>query len=345
MSYKILIVDDDAFSVQVLEMALKRKGYETFVASNGIQGLRLVQEKQPDLILLDLMLPGIDGYEVLNRIRSNPQTAATRVLILSAKSHEDDQQLAKKIGADGYIVKPYQLVELYTLIEKTLSESATPQPVQASGQVVVFISLPRTSAAPVIFALARSLRRRMPASDELLLADLRPFTTEYEQVAGLPLRPEPLDMSSMEQIRQWSTLAVRHPEAFFVLYNLSGDAPLGGLSPQNLDHLCDTVLSSVRLALIEVPLQASEVVLKAARRARLVLFISSPEAADLMTARSLLQSFKTHAISTERCGLLVRGTPLRELFDPLPVGVKYTLEEPITPESPAIVALVQKLLE
>lgn len=341
MAYKILVIEDDAFSAQVLETALKRQGYEVYVAANGLKGLQIVQEQHPDLVLLDLMLPGIDGYEVLNRIRSAPQTATMPVIVVSAKNREDDRDLARKIGADAYITKPYQLAELYEVVRKTIQSSEKREEVHPGGQVLVFISLPRGHAAPVSSALIRALRRQLPATDKLLLADLRPFTTEYEHLLGLPARPAPVAMSSTEHIRQWSTLAARHPEDFFVLYNLSGDAPLGGLTLHNMQFLCDAALQEVRLALVEVPLQSSDLVLQAARRARMVFFVASAEPADLMTARSLLEAFKTQNIPPERCVVLVHGNPLHELFDTLPAQMKYVLDDAITPDSPVIKALVQ----
>lgn len=347
MAQKILVIDDDAFSAQVLEVALKRRGYEAFTAHNGIVGLRLVQEQQPDLILLDLMLPGIDGYEVLNRIRNTPQTANIPVIVVSAKTHEDDQTLAQKIGANGYITKPYQLADLYALIQKILEE--TTQGLVATsteGKVVVFISLPRTTAAPVACALARALRQRLAPEEKILLADLRPYLTEYEGILGLPARPNPIEMATIEQIQQWSTLAARHPEGLWVLYHLNGDTPLGGFSPHHLKALCDAVLREVRYALVEMPLQATETVLQAAQRAQRVFFVSSPEAADLMTARTLLQALKAQHVPMERCGVLVRGeTPLQDLVEALPAGLKAYVEEPVTPESPVITALASSLLQ
>lgn len=343
MTYKILVIEDDIFSSQVLEAALKRQGYIVYVAPNGLKGLQIVQEQHPDLVLLDLMLPGIDGYEVLNRIRSSPQTATLPVIVVSAKTREDDRDLAQKIGANAYVTKPYQLAELYETVKNVLQKPEAEKKAQSQGQVLVFVSLPRGHAAPVSSALARALRRQLPASDKLLMADLRPFTTEYEQLLDLPARPEPVVMSSTEHIRQWSTLAVRHPEDFFVLYNLSGDAPLGGLTPQNMQLLCDAVLKDVRLALVEVPLQSADMVLQAARRARWLFLVASAEPADLMTARSLLESLKTQHIPSERCIILVKGNPLRELFDTLPAHKKYILDETITPDSPVIQALVHMM--
>ncbi len=344
MAQKILIVEDDTFSAQVLEMALKRQGYETLVALNGMKALQVLQDQHPDLILLDLMLPGIDGYEVLSRIRSNPQTAAIPVIVISAKSNEDDQQLAQRIGANAYLTKPYQLTTLYQLIQNTLEKSSFAPPQVPAGQVLVFVSLPHAEAAPVSAALALALQQRLPAHTPLLVADLRPYTNDYEQAFQLPPRPAPLSLAETGQIQQWSTLASQPQPELYVLYHLKGDTPLGGLSSQNVQMLCEAALKVVRFALVEVPLQTSELVLQAIRRARMICFVASADPTDIMTAHSLLQSLKQEGIPLERCTVLVRGNPQRELFDRLPLETKYTLEEPVTPSSAAIITLTQKLL-
>ncbi len=344
MAPKILIIEDDSFSAQVLETALKRRSYEVLTAFNGMQGLKAVQEQHPDLVLLDLMLPGIDGYEVLNRIRSNPQTANTPVIVVSAKTSEDDQQMAQRIGANGYITKPYQLTQLYQVIQQILEQSSTPSVGSGPGQLLVLLSLPRAESAPVVAALAQALRQRLPASEALLVADLRPYTTSYEQVFHLAQRLEALKLSETSHIQQWSTLASQPEPGLYVLYNLKGDAPLGGFSVQNMQMLCDTVLNTVRFVLLEIPLQTSELVLKATQRARQVCFISSPDPADIMNAHALLQALSQQGINLNRCAILVRGTPLKELLEMLPIEARYVMEDPITPATPAIATLVQTLL-
>lgn len=120
----ILLIEDDPLSASLVELLLNHEGYQVLTATNGFHGLRMAQASPPDLILLDLMLPGIDGFEVLNRLRADPQTAAVPVIILSAKSQPSDKRTAARIGANAYLSKSYKRAELLDLVHSLLEESA-----------------------------------------------------------------------------------------------------------------------------------------------------------------------------------------------------------------------------
>ncbi len=118
----ILIVEDDPEAARILELSLKREQYKTIVALNGTQGLIAVQTQHPDLILLDLMMPDIDGYEVCRRIRAHPGTVGLPIIVVSAKSQDADKQMAAQLGANGYLTKPYRRADLLSLIQRCLSQ-------------------------------------------------------------------------------------------------------------------------------------------------------------------------------------------------------------------------------
>lgn len=122
---KLLIIEDDRSILLGLQMNLQLDGYELLVATDGEEGLRLYQQHQPDLILLDIMLPRRDGWEILRQIRAtDPET---RILILSAKNQEADKVLGLSLGADDYIAKPFGLAELLARIRAALRR-ARPSP-------------------------------------------------------------------------------------------------------------------------------------------------------------------------------------------------------------------------
>ncbi len=106
---KILVVEDELKIQQIVRAYLKKDGFEVLTAADGQQALALFKEERPDLVILDLMLPGIPGEEVLTRIR---QTSEVPVIILSAKSSEDERIFGLNIGADDYLVKPFSPREL-----------------------------------------------------------------------------------------------------------------------------------------------------------------------------------------------------------------------------------------
>lgn len=107
MAYKILVVDDEPTIVRLMEFILARQGYEMLAAVNGEEALEKIREHQPDLVLLDIMMPRIDGYEVARQVRADPATAMLPIIMLSAKAQEEDIRKGVDIGVDEYITKPF----------------------------------------------------------------------------------------------------------------------------------------------------------------------------------------------------------------------------------------------
>ena len=107
MAKKILIIEDDKFLRQLIVQKLAKEGYETIEAVDGEQGLKEIQEKNPDLVLLDLILPGIDGFEVLSQMKKNEELAKVPVIILSNLGQQEDVQRGLNLGAVDYLIKAH----------------------------------------------------------------------------------------------------------------------------------------------------------------------------------------------------------------------------------------------
>ncbi len=106
---RILIIEDERGLTEVLTYNLQREGYETMTAHDGAEGLRKAQTHPPDLVLLDLMLPGMDGLEVCRQLRASKQTARVPIVMLTAKGEETDQVVGFSVGADDYVTKPFSV--------------------------------------------------------------------------------------------------------------------------------------------------------------------------------------------------------------------------------------------
>lgn len=104
-THKILLVEDDDALANVYMMRLEAEGFETRRVSNGEDALAAAQDFKPDLILLDVMMPKVSGFDVLDILRNTPQTANVKIIILTALSQESDRERAKTLGADDYLVK------------------------------------------------------------------------------------------------------------------------------------------------------------------------------------------------------------------------------------------------
>ena len=121
MGKTVLIVEDEQNIVDILAFNLSREGYDTMEAYDGVTGLQLALEHNPDLILLDLMLPGMNGFEVCRRIRETGSTIP--VLMLTAREEEADKVMGLELGADDYITKPFSMRELLARVKTNIRRS------------------------------------------------------------------------------------------------------------------------------------------------------------------------------------------------------------------------------
>ena len=122
MAGEILVVDDEPNIVLSLEFLMKKEGYGVRTASNGEEAMQAIRESKPDLVLLDVMMPRMDGYEVCQAVRSDPQLNDMLILMLTAKGREVEREKGLTLGADDYVTKPFatrDLVEKVRLLIET----------------------------------------------------------------------------------------------------------------------------------------------------------------------------------------------------------------------------------
>jgi two-component system, OmpR family, alkaline phosphatase synthesis response regulator PhoP len=117
---KILIVDDEEHIIELLKFNLLNAGYEVLTANNGIDAVKIAKAEKPSLLLLDLMLPGIDGFDVCKEIKRNNEMKNTSIVMLTAKGEELDKILGLELGADDYITKPFSVRELLARVKAVL---------------------------------------------------------------------------------------------------------------------------------------------------------------------------------------------------------------------------------
>jgi DNA-binding response OmpR family regulator len=126
MSKKILIADDEPNIVAALEFLLQQGGYEVRVAKNGEEALSLIELQVPDLVLLDVMMPQISGYEVCRRIRERAHWRGIKVIMLSAKGRDAEVSRGLSLGADLYVTKPFSTRDLLAKVRELLGSGAAP---------------------------------------------------------------------------------------------------------------------------------------------------------------------------------------------------------------------------
>ena len=122
---RILVVDDEIYIVHILDFSLGMEGYEVVTALDGEQALERVAEQKPDLIVLDIMMPKLDGYETCKMLKADESTRAIPVILLSAKGRNVDQKIGFEVGADDYITKPFSPRKLVERINAILGQTSS----------------------------------------------------------------------------------------------------------------------------------------------------------------------------------------------------------------------------
>jgi len=125
----VLVADDEPNIVAALEYLLQKAGYQVLIARNGEEALEQVEAHRPDLVLLDVMMPLVSGYEVCQRMRARPEWSEIKIIMLSAKGRDVEVNKGLAIGADLYVTKPFSTRDLMTRVRGLLGESDPPQPV------------------------------------------------------------------------------------------------------------------------------------------------------------------------------------------------------------------------
>jgi pilus assembly protein CpaE len=180
MAEKILIVDDDLDTLRLVGLLLQRKGYQIVAADNGLQALEKAQAETPDLVLLDVMMPDMDGVEVLRRLRANPATAAVPIIMFTAKTQVEDKVTGFEAGADDYLTKPTHPAELTARVRTILARSAGKKsadkaaaPKKDKGRVIGVLAA-KGGVGVTTVALNMGVMLRKTSGKSVTVAEFRP---------------------------------------------------------------------------------------------------------------------------------------------------------------------------
>jgi CheY-like chemotaxis protein len=179
MAEKILIIDDDVDTLKLVGLMLQKQSYQIVAANNGLQGLEQAETENPDLILLDVMMPGMDGYEVAKRLRANPLTANTPILMFTAKTQLDDKVTGFEAGADDYLTKPTHPSELNAHVKALLARTSkgkvmtSPLPTEKHAMTIGILS-PRGGQGVTTVAVNLGGALRQATNADVIVAELRP---------------------------------------------------------------------------------------------------------------------------------------------------------------------------
>lgn len=173
MAEKILIVDDDLETLRLVGLMLQKQGYQVVTAASGQEGIRSAIHEKPDLILLDVMMPELDGFTITRQLRANPETNAIPILIFTAKSQVEDKVEGYEAGADDYLTKPIHPAELIAHIKALLARSRALREAALPRGYVLGLASAKGGVGLSTLALSLGLACYQRSKNEVVLAELR----------------------------------------------------------------------------------------------------------------------------------------------------------------------------
>ena len=337
----ILVIDDDHEVQQLLTLMLGHEGYQVSVAADGFQGLKIAKSRRPDLVLLDLMLPGIDGFEVCSRLRQEPATATVPVLIISAKSQQTDRAAGAKVGANGYLTKPYQRKELLAQVRAFLDQSQAAAVAPAGFALTIVGARESEAITRVVVNTALALAG---AGTRVTLVDLRPFSIEHCLLLDLMPRAAPFDLAQHDPLTIERDGVVTHPDGLRLLNNFAGSGDAGQITSADAAALLDGQLPQGGCVLLSLPLYPVELLRDVAARSNLIAVATPIDPAGLAATRSALGLIDRLGVGSSHVGLILVGdasTPVPDLGR----EVLATLTTSADSKDPSFAALAARLRE
>ncbi len=340
----ILVVDDTKSILQLLSMTLKSAGYHVVTAADGVQGLRLAQEHHPQLIITDVMMPGMDGYEMTRQLRRIPETARTPIITLTAYSELESKIKAFEAGADDFVPKPFDADELAAriavllrrsaaLAAETAEEGAAP-PETKYGHVIAFHSL-RGGVGCSTLAVNLALALQSMWNESVVLAD---FVTTTGQLALLLDMPLKRTWAHVAQIAAGELvyediegILMPHASGMRVLMAPTDPTQSANLSGEFAGRLLDLLRLHFGYVIADVTHDFNDVALQILDAADCVVLTVAPDLASIRAAAATLETYKHLEYPQEKIKIILnwtfgqQGYSRKEIEDALQMPVSFVM--------------------
>ena len=302
MDRKILVIEDDQSALRFIGYTLEQEGYQVLTATNGLTGLRKAQSEAPDLIILDIMLPGIDGFEICHRLRAEPQTAQLPILMLSAKAQEIDKATGLNVGANDYLTKPADPSEIVSRVQTLLAPKAS-----ASSKMVSFLGAKGgvgTTTMMVNIAIALSQQGK-----RVIVVDLCPNGINVAEHLGL--KPEhtitELVAKSVDTIdpRDIETALAVHHTGVRILARSRLSGGYDEIPPPDVDLLLERLGELTDYLLVDLPFPPSESGKVALTKCDLIIIVTDSKADGLASIKSTTALLGLSGIAQQRMGTVI----------------------------------------
>lgn len=348
----ILVVDDDSSTLRLVGYMLERGGFQVQLAADGEDGLAKALRQPPDLVVLDVMMPGLNGYQVCERLRTEPRTAHIPVIILTARSQRIDQQTALEAGADLYLSKPVSPTELLGKVNDLLYRSPHVPPAAAvkilAGRIISTFSLRggvgvTSLAVNLAVALAQQCQNAVPLVDlsfatghAAIMLNLHPRLTITHLLAGR------VDSETIEKH------LLPHPSGVRLLAAPPVPSPPGAIPAEAIKRLLDTLKPLYSYVVVDTAPLLDDVTMSVLDTSDTILLVFSPEVLSVQTTLATRQALQAGGVTLEKVLLVLNQTtpkpalPLKTIENVLKQPIEMTI--PYEPKQAQAIAMGQSLL-
>ncbi len=289
----ILVIDDEVPMLDMVDILLSNAGFKVETARSGPEGLQKAIAGQPDVIIVDVMMPEMDGYEVCSRLRNEPRTARSAIIVLTARGQPVDKGMALKSGADYFMIKPFQGKALVQQVQELLDRGARTTP--PLGLQAVTLRLTRGAGATTLVAnLALSLATRK--GQLTVAADMALQGGQLSDRLDLPSAMAWVDPPGSDA--DWlATHLVRHPGGPFILPARQSAAEAGQPAPEKVEQLLLALRELHDYVLLDTPLNLGPLASVLLGSSSLVLLLLTPDATSLQKTEMSLDAIRRFGTS------------------------------------------------
>lgn len=309
MPERILVVDDDVDSLKLIGLMLQRNGYEVVAANSGIQALNRAVAEHPDLIILDIMMPDMDGYEVCRRLRGDARTKSVPIIMFTAKTLIDDKVAGFEAGADDYLTKPTHPAELASRVRSILSRNASQRPVPSVKGKIVGVLGAKGGVGTTTLALNLAAARVLSAENPIV-ADFRLGSGTMGVSLGLGraqgmgnVLSKPLDQITPRLIE---TELVSHASGLRGLFSslrvAESNIPLGH---ETGAAVLRGIRAMTRLSFVDLGASLNPITYALQRDCDQLILVIDPVYTTLMAAREIIQEIGSTLADQQRLHVVV----------------------------------------
>lgn len=338
MTARILIVDDDPLNTKVVDRVLSKAGYATSTAASGPEALEAIAADPPELVVLDVMMPGMSGYEVCAQLRKDPKTSHLLVILLTARSSVESRIEGFEAGADDFMAKPFHPSELVAHVQALLRRLPQGAPAKTEegprAKSVAFFSL-RGGVGVSTMATNTAVGLAALWQTPVVLVDLALTCGQSAMMLNQPLRNTwgdlasiPVEDIALDVVNQ---VLIQHESGVRILAAPPSSEIAELVTPELVSHVLDLLRQEYGYVVLDMPHDFRETTLVGLEQADQIVLLFTPEISSVYAAKRALDTFRMLEFSDERCALMMnwtfekRGLARKSIESALGIKVDYLM--------------------